>query len=435
MQSVTLIIDRRKELSIKYKKLLESKNNKVIISKNLISAMKLIQDLEPDLIIVSDSVDKDLSDYCKKIRALTYNMRPIIIATSKSAELDDKINVLASGADDFISEPVNSEEFVMRMKAHLRRELESNLDMKTMLPNQNYSKRALKRIVNQHYPWACLLISIENFNSYKENYTELASDKLVQTYCAIIRSALSENDYLGSISDNEFLVITDMIKAEKIANYLTFAFDSVSSKFYSPQDNRRGFMLMQGDEFAGRRSNFVHTTIGVVTNEFINYRNSSMLMNALIQIHNMAENPHKSNYLIERQRISAEDAVSKDVFNKNVLIVEADDSMALLLTTILNLQGYETDVINDYTKFPFDNINPAVIIIDAGDIEKLTGLELCKNIRSNDKFIRTKIIVTSIFHDKELILSSGADLYIPKPYELSNLVKWVETFIKEVNNI
>lgn len=107
MQSVTLIIDKRRELSTKYKKLLESKNNKVIISKNLISAMKLIQDKEPDLIIISDSIDSDLSDYCKKIRALTYNMRPIIIATSKSAELQDKLAVLENGADDFISEPVN----------------------------------------------------------------------------------------------------------------------------------------------------------------------------------------------------------------------------------------------------------------------------------------------------------------------------------------
>ena len=91
MQSVTLIIDKRRELSTKYKKLLENKDNTCHISKNLISAMKIIQDQEPDLIIISDSNEGELSDYCKKIRALTYNMRPIIVATSKSAELADKI--------------------------------------------------------------------------------------------------------------------------------------------------------------------------------------------------------------------------------------------------------------------------------------------------------------------------------------------------------
>ena len=75
MQTVTLIIDKRRELSVKYKKLLENDYSKVIISKNLLTALKIIQDTEPDLILISDSIDSDLADYCKKIRALTYNMR------------------------------------------------------------------------------------------------------------------------------------------------------------------------------------------------------------------------------------------------------------------------------------------------------------------------------------------------------------------------
>ena len=63
MQTVTLIIDKRRELSVKYKKLLENDYSSVIISKNFISAMKFIQDKEPDLIIVSDSLGADLDEY------------------------------------------------------------------------------------------------------------------------------------------------------------------------------------------------------------------------------------------------------------------------------------------------------------------------------------------------------------------------------------
>ncbi len=422
MQSVTLIIDKRPELSIKYKKLLKSETNSVIISKDLISAMKIIQDKEPDLIIISDSIDSDIPDYCKKIRALTYNMRPIIVATSKSAELQDRLAVLENGADDFISEPVNSEEFVMRIKAHLRRELESNMDTKVMLPAKNYSLRALKRTISENKFWSAMLVSIENFENYKETYTELASDKLVQTYTAIINSVLSENDYLGALSENEFLIITDGIKAEQIANFLTFAFDTVAQKFYSQQDIKRGFMLMHGDEIAGRRSNFVHTTIGVVTNEFFEYKDTLQLMNALIQIHAMADLQSKSNYLIERPRISAENSIVTDINNK-IMIVEEDEAMSLLLSTILDLQGYEVIKTTDTI--------PSLIIIDAGSAESLNGLELCKEIRKNSDFDRTKIIVTSILHDKEMILNAGADLYIPKPYEISNLIKWVEILLTQ----
>ena len=427
MQPVTLIIDKRREISVKYRKLLKSNNNAVIITKNLLSALKIIQDKEPDLIIISDSIDSNLPDFCKKIRALTYNMRPVIIAMSKSAELSDKLNVLENGADDFISEPVNPEEFLMRIKAHLRREFESNMNTKVCLPAKNYTLRALKRVSSENTPWAVMYITIENFNNYKEVYTELASDKLVQTYCAIMSSVLSEADYLGTLSDNEFVIITDSLKMEKIANFLTFAFDSVAPKFYSPQDNKRGFMIMRGDEIAGRRSNFVHTTIGIITNEFIHYKNSNQLIHALIQIHRMADLHDKSNYLIERPRITAENAVENEI-NNRIFIIEEDEATRLLLTTILELQGYEITTLKNLSQIPSI---PAMIILDAGDSQNLKGLEICKKVRQNHDFDKTKLIVTSSIHDKELILSTGADLYIPKPYEISNLIKWIQKLFQD----
>jgi len=431
MQSVTLIIDKRIELSTKYKKLLENEHNSVFITKDLLSSLKFIQDSEPDLIIISDSIDNSLSDFCKKIRALTYNMRPVIIATSKSADWEDRLEVLESGADDFISEPINSNEFVMRVKAHLRREFESNLDNKKLLPNKNYSIRALKRTIKNKKDWAAMLISIENFKNYEETYTELASDKLFKTFAAIIFSIIDNEDFLGNFSENEFLLITDSLKAERFGNFLTFAFDSVCSKFYSEEDNKRGFMLMRGDEIAGRRSNFVHTTIGIVTSEFKEYNDFSQVLNALTETHNLAELYTKSNYLIERPQISAQNSVSEKIFNNKVLVIEKDDALRVLLKAFLEIQGFEyleTGEFIDLQESP-----PAIIILDAGNVEEQEGLEICRKIKENNNFKNTKIIVTSIIHDKELILSSGADLYLPKPYELPGLLKWIDFFIKEVN--
>lgn len=77
---------------------------------------------------------------------------------------------------------------------------------------------------------------------------------------------------------------------------------------------------------------------------------------------------------------------------------------------------------------------PALVIIDAGDLEKKNGLNLCYKIKQQKEFQNTKVIVTSIIHDKELVLNTGADLYLPKPYEIPNLIKWVDSFVKEFNN-
>jgi len=432
MQSVTLIIDKRLELSTKYKKLIESEVNRVIITKDLITAIKIIQDKEPDLIIISDSFDDDLSDFCRQVRALTYNMRPVIVATSKSADINDRIKVLESGADDFLSEPVNSEEFKVRMNAHLRREFESNLDPKQVLPNKNYTLRAMKRKLSDETQWAMLYITIENFASYKQAYTELASDKLLQTYGAIIKSSLDEDDYAGEISENTFLVITDTYKAERLARFLTFAFDTVASKFYAEHDLERGYMILQGDEYAGRRANFVHSTIGVVTNEFAKYKNTAQLLNMLIQIHNMADIPNKSNFLMERPKLEANDSVLEKEYNNKIFIFETDEALGVLLNTILNLQGYQTKLIDEY-EIPDTEEIPALIIVDAGDVEKKNGLNLCYLLKQYAEYKNSKIIVTSIIHDKELVLNTGADLYLPKPYEVPALIKWVNEFMKEFN--
>ena len=433
MHSVALIIDKRTEISVKYKKLLESEVNSVGIARDLISSLKFIQDNEPDLIIISDSMDNDLSDYCKKIRALTYNMRPIIIATSKSAEINDKLKVLDNGADDFISEPVNSKEFATRMKAHLRREFESNLDSKKLLPNRNYSFRALKRVLSKNEPWACLLISIENLKSYAENYTELASDKLLQTFCAIAISTLSSDDYIGTINDGEFLIITNQLKSEKIANYLVNAFDSIIPKFYTKEDYSRGYVITDSDDIAGKRSNFVHLTIGIVTNEFEPYKKTDSVLSALRHVHSMAELHNKSNYLAERIKLSAADSVLKNSYNNSVLIYEKDEATQELLKTVLEIQGLEFVRLGSRNDIKNIKQIPAVMIIDAGDNSSLEGLDLCRNLRKNSAFNNVKIIVTTNIHDKELVLNTGADVYLPKPYELSYLVEVVNNFIKEIN--
>ena len=107
--------------------------------------------------------------------------------------------------------------------------------------------------------------------------------------------------------------------------------------------------------------------------------------------------------------------------------------MKVLLKTILELQGYQTTIIEHHEGFENYGSAPAVIILDAGSADDLKGLVICKRLRENTEFKNTKIIMTSVLHDKELILNSGADLYLPKPYELSNLVKWVGIFMEEVN--
>ena len=422
MLSTVLIIDKRKELPAKYKKCIDELEASTIITRNLKDAFLSLQNLEPDMVIVSDSIEEKLADFCQKIRALTYNSRPIIIALSKSADTQDRIEVLESGADDFLSEPVNIDEFRMRIKAHLRRDIESNLDNKTLLPNLKYSHKALKRVLNSD-GLAVLFADIQNFEEYKKIYTELAGDKLIQTFVAITKSALDNSDFIGQYNETGFIIITNKYKAEKLATFLAFAFDTVVPKFYSEKDVKRGYSTLKGEKYAGMRVNFVSVLIGGMIDGFNLISNTKILLDKLISIKSMAKIPSGSNYVIDRARLTASDAVVEKSFNRTIFVKEKDSSLQYLIRTSLELQGY--DVVESID----ENISeqPTIAILDSKD--DLSELEYLKGLKQNQNFVNTKFIVTTTVHDKSAILGAGADLYLPKPYEIADLIRWVEYFL------
>ena len=420
MLSYVLIIDKRKELSVKYKKSIDDEQTSAVIARTLKDAVALVQESEPDLIIISDSIDEDLSSFCEKMRTLTYNTRPTIIALSKSADTSDRIKVLASGADDFLSEPVNIEEFKMRIKAHLRRDIESNLNNVTLLPNKKYVYKAIRRLLHSENKLAILLAGIENLDNYKSVYSDIAGDKLLQTFAAITKSALDANDFLGQLDDKNFVIITNPYSAEKMAAFLTFAFDTVTPKFYSEQDARRGYTLLDGDRKAGMRANFVSVLIGGILDNYESICGVDRLLEKLFAIKKIARIPSGSNYAIDRIKLTGENSVIIPEINRSVYISEPDEALALLLRTTLELQGYEICE-------TLDN-KPGIVILDSED--DMSGLKVCKDLKANLNFVNTKIIVTSTVHDKSAILNAGADLYLPKPYEISDLIRWIEFFFK-----
>ncbi|MBQ2644635.1 response regulator [bacterium] len=432
MQEAVLIIDNRKEQALKNKRILENANAEVFIASQTETAFMKIVDKEPDLVIISDSFSENISDIIQKIRKHNINLRPVIIVLSKSSHIQDKINTLNSGADDFISEPIVPDEFTARIQAHLRRHFETETDSVTGLLNQKISFRYLKRTINSSKIWAAMLIGINNFNQYREIYGELASDKMKQTLGAIAKTAL-EDDFVGMTADGEFLAITTPFKAETVAKILVNGFNTASKKFYSEEDSEKGYITLFGDDTPGRKINLVSISIGIISNENRKITGLKQALHSLITVKNIAEQNKSSSYIYDRPKITAENSVEIKDYNAKLLIFEPDYALSFLLETSAKMRGFEVMTINSEDEIP-DNYMPSVIILDAGDSDDLKGIEICRNFKKNTQFQNSHIIMTSVVHDKESVLSSGADLYLPKPYEISFIFEWVERLMNKYNN-
>ena len=436
LSKLVLILDKRKELPAKYKKIIETNGVSVLCASSFETGLEILTEYEPDMVIVSDSLDMQPADAVKRVRMMSYPSRPCIVALSKSAELQDKLDVLDAGADDFLSEPIESDEFKARINAHLRRHFESMISEVTQLPDAKSALKILKRTIAQNKKWAAMLVKINEFEAYKEIYGELASDKMLQTYTAIINSALDENDFLGELTDGEFLVLTNPLKAEHIASFLVYAFEAIVDKFYSEEDAKSGYIILHGDDNAGKRISLVSTSIGIISSEFQTYTSVNAALNALFATGKLARLNTKSSYVVERAKISADNAVLNRDYNNKILILEPDEALNYLLKTTGEMQGYQVASAQDYdiAMNLVKTFAPALIVLDAGEVDTLKGLELCRKLKKDEKYKGIKIVLSTIVHDKKMALNAGADLYLPKPYELLGIFGWIERLVKEFND-
>ena len=200
---------------------------------------------------------------------------------------------------------------------------------------------------------------------------------MIQTFIAIAKSALDETDFIGQEDELNYIIVTNRYNEEKLASFLTFAFDTVVPKFYSEKDAQRGYMILKGSHYAGMRVNFVSLLIGGIIDDFEKISSPEILLNKLRDVKNMAKIPSGSNYIIERKKLSASDSISQMGLSQKIYIKEKDDSLRYLIRTALELQGYDVQVELDFESAK----QPTIMIIDSG--EDLAGLEFLRELKKN----------------------------------------------------
>ena len=119
MPSVLVIDDDPKLLKM-LQRTLTYENLEVFIANNGLEALPLVQAQKPDLIIVDWMMPKmDGISFIQRLRD-EENQTMILMFTAKDA-IDDRVDGLESGADDYLIKPFAPAELVARVHAMLRR--------------------------------------------------------------------------------------------------------------------------------------------------------------------------------------------------------------------------------------------------------------------------------------------------------------------------
>ena len=426
-----LIISKRKELSVKYKKILNFLNADTILADSLKEGVELIKHNEFEFIIISDTVEENIKDYIKQIRILTYKFRATIIVVSKSAEISDKLEILNAGADDFLSETMQNKEFQARLNAHIRRHIENLTNPLTGFLNEKLTRKILKQVIKKEKTTSIILVSLEKINHYKEIYGEIASEKVFQTLGAIITSALTKEDTIGHYSEDKFIIFTDCIKAEKLAEFLAFAFDNVLKRFYSEYDYSNNFLMYSSNTKEERKLSLMCLIEAVTEYTPSRYKSEEEIVQSLFNMLKPLKSSKSSTYIIDRPKLYG--SVGKNEKNK-ILIMENDEALSLLIDTSCAINGFKTKICASYNDFLncLNNFEPDLIILDYGQgkiPEGIKVLEEAKELYATKNKLMPFVIFSTSILDKKTILSHGADFYLPKPYDIQALIKTIKEFL------
>lgn len=412
---------------------LEDAGFKVLWVNNITTAEKSLKEIRPDLIMLfSDMTGDHGLNFCALVKSAEINPRPIIVFLVNEDKADERVEVLRAGADDAISYPVSEKEIAFRIMAHFRRRQETHISLLTGLPDSITANNVLEYCLNEVNNWAVLSIDLDNLRIYNEAYGENRGDQMIKALAAVIKSVLAEGDFLSHYSSDDFVLVTNVERAEVIAEEICRRFDSIAPRFYTQEDANRGYVIAVGPQGIRRRVSLVSISVGVTAKGRRNFLSSVEALQAARDMRYLAKSKKGSDWVSDRIRLAASDPSQIDKRIK-ILVIEPDAYMALLLRDTLEMEGYFVDVAhNTYEAWHLiSEWRPELILLETEVIaDGFDGWELTRKIKQSPDLAGMWLVMTTKNPDHTKALESGADLYLPKPFELQILFSEIRYLLR-----
>lgn len=108
---------------------------------------------------------------------------------------------------------------------------------------------------------------------------------------------------------------------------------------------------------------------------------------------------------------------------EKILIVEDDDGISDFVKLELEHEGFQTLIAKDGREALdfFESFSPDLILLDVM-LPKLSGLEVLRRIRKSSKIPVIMVTARGETYDRVNGLDAGADDYLPKPFEIEELL-------------
>ncbi len=308
MPTKILIVDDDPDIRDVLKLTLSEENYTVLEAQDGEEALKAINTKSPDLVLLDYKIPKmDGRQVCRQIKKdLLLRHLPIIMVTGKG-DINDRVDGLDAGADDYVVKPFEPKELLARIRMVLRRtQIDLEANPLTRLPgNVSIINELTKRVENKSL-FAVCYVDLDKFKAYNDKYGFEHGDEVIrETARILIRSAQkygSAEDFIGHIGGDDFVVITVPDAADNICQEIIDEFDNTSPGFYNEKDRKNGYIVALDRKGNEQKIPLLAVSIGVVTNEARKIEHVAQISEIGAELKCIAKSQEKSNYVKDKRR-------------------------------------------------------------------------------------------------------------------------------------
>ncbi|MEJ5365778.1 MAG: diguanylate cyclase [Desulfosoma sp.] len=238
-----LIVEDSMTQAVRLQAVLESLGYRVHHAENGRKALEALEETFCPLVITDWVMpEMDGVSFCRTVRSRSYPGYVFVILLTARDALDDIVEGLEAGADDYLVKPVHPSELAARLKtarrilaleATLKKRTEevqrlSITDPLTQLYNRRYFNEQLPKLLHASRrhgrPLSLIMTDIDHFKKINDTYGHQTGDRVLEAFAAQIQGSLRVGlDWAARFGGEEFVVVlpeTDMDKAGLVAERL-----------------------------------------------------------------------------------------------------------------------------------------------------------------------------------------------------------------------